>query len=975
MPLPKQFDSAEAESRLYEAWEKEGCFQPSGKGEPFCVVIPPPNVTGSLHMGHALNTTLQDILVRFERMRGKDVLWQVGTDHAGIATQMVVERQMAEKGEKRTDLSREEFIERVWEWKAESGGKIQNQFRRLGASVDWSRERFTMDEGLSAAVRKVFVQLYEEGLIYRAKRLVNWDPKLVTAISDLEVETREVQGHMWHVKYPLAGGETYEYVETDADGNETLRETRDYIAIATTRPETMLGDGAVAVHPDDQRYAPLVGKLCEVPVGPKEHRRLIPIITDEYPDPDFGSGAVKITGAHDQNDYGVAKRAGIPLYRLMDEHAAMRADGAPYAEEVEKAAALREQSGEPDEAAVDAINLVPDALRGLGRYDARKQVVAQCEAEGTLIRVEDKTIQQPFGDRSGVVIEPMLTDQWWVDAAKIAGPAIEAVRSGKTRFVPENWDKTYYQWMENIEPWCISRQLWWGHRVPVWYGIDSSSKNKKAAAGDFRVWFCAETEEAAIQQASDYFGKPVKIASSKKSLVREMMEDPGNNENMGWADVHTMYIYQDPDVLDTWFSSALWPFSTLGWPEETSELQRFYPTAVLSTAFDIIFFWVARMMMMGLHFQKEVPFKEVYIHAIVRDEHGQKMSKSKGNVVDPLGWMDAYGTDALRFCLAAQATQGRDLNLSEQRVEGYRNFRTKIWNAARFVEMNEASVPEGFDPAALKLPLNRWIAHEATEARAQVTSALEAYRFDDAAQAAYRFTWNLYCDWALELSKPILNGEDTAAKEETKATLAWALGRILVLLHPFMPFVTEELWAQTGERDGFLMLQDWSAPDFRDEAAAGDVRFAIDLISEIRSLRAEMNVPPSARLPLVALGADAETQRRLTDQAPALRQLARVEEITLADTPPQGAAQIVTGGVTYALPVAEHIDLSAELARLEKEIGKTESEIGKIDKKLANEKFVSRAPKEVVEEQHTRRADFSATLDKLQAAKARLEAM
>ncbi|WP_031553888.1 valine--tRNA ligase [Parvularcula oceani] len=1001
MPLPKQFDSADVESRLYEAWEKGGCFKPSGKGEPFCVVIPPPNVTGSLHMGHALNTTLQDILVRFERMRGKDVLWQVGTDHAGIATQMVVERQMAEKGEKRTDLSREEFIERVWEWKAESGGKIQNQFRRLGASVDWSRERFTMDEGLSAAVRKVFVQLYEEGLIYRAKRLVNWDPKLVTAISDLEVETREVQGHMWHVKYPLAGGETYEYVETDADGNETLRETRDYIAIATTRPETILGDGAVAVHPDDQRYAPLVGKLCEVPVGPKEHRRLIPIITDEYPDPDFGSGAVKITGAHDQNDYGVAKRAGIPLYRLMDEHASMRADGAPYAEEVEKAAALRDQDGEPDEAAVDAINLVPDDLRGLDRYGARWEVIGQCEAEGTLIRVEDKTIQQPFGDRSGVVIEPMLTDQWWVDAEKMAGPAIEAVRSGKTRFVPENWDKTYYQWMENIEPWCISRQLWWGHRVPVWYGPSLRKSMGKPSSDALEQWkrgelsmedmlmsgegpermipdhgtkkvFCAESSEKAFAMMREYYPTDYQIGTvelegrSIDDIVHQLAEKGRPN---------LIPVYQDEDVLDTWFSSALWPFSTLGWPEETSELERFYPTAALSTAFDIIFFWVARMMMMGLHFQKEVPFKEVYIHAIVRDEHGQKMSKSKGNVVDPLGWMDTYGTDALRFCLAAQATQGRDLNLSEQRVEGYRNFRTKIWNAARFVEMNEASVPEGFDPAALKLPLNRWIAHEATEARAQVTSALEAYRFDDAAQAAYRFTWNLYCDWALELSKPILNGEDAAAKEETKATLAWALDRILVLLHPFMPFVTEELWAQTGERDGFLMLEDWSAPDLRDEAAAGDVRFAIDLISEIRSLRAEMNVPPSARLPLVALGADAETQRRLKDQAPALRQLARIEDITLADTPPQGAAQIVTGGVTYALPVAEHIDLSAELARLEKEIGKTESEIGKIDNKLANEKFVSRAPKEVVDEQHTRRADFTATLEKLQAAKARLEAM
>ena len=940
LTLPKTFDHAEAEQRLYAAWEAAGCFKPSGTGEPFCIVIPPPNVTGSLHMGHALNNTLQDVLVRFNRMRGKNVLWQVGTDHAGIATQMVVERQMAERQDpSRHDIGREAFIEKVWEWKAESAGTIQRQLRRLGASCDWSRERFTMhnpadpddpNEQMARAVRKVFVELYNEGLIYRDKRLVNWDPKLLTAISDLEVENRDTPGHMWHVKYPLADGQTYEYVEKDEDGNVTLRETRDYISIATTRPETMLGDGAVAVHPDDERYAPIVGKLCEIPVGPKEHRRLIPIITDEYPDPDFGSGAVKITGAHDFNDYEVAKRNNIPLYRLMDQHAAMRADGAPYAEESAKAMRIAKE-GLSDADDVDAINLVPDEYRGLDRYEARKRVVADVEADGLLIQIEDKQIQQPFGDRSNVVIEPMLTDQWYVDAATMAKPARAAVEQGETRFVPETWTKTYYQWLDNIQPWCISRQLWWGHQIPVWYGTDGQA-------------FCAMSEEDALAQAQAHYG--------------------------GYAE-----LVQDEDVLDTWFSSALWPFSTLGWPDETEELKTFYPTATLSTAFDIIFFWVARMMMMGMHFQKEAPFKDVYIHAIVRDEHGQKMSKSKGNVIDPLIKMDEYGTDSLRFTLAAMAAPGRDVKLADSRIEGYRNFRTKLWNAARFCQMNECAVPEGFDPAGVSLPLNQWIIHEVCAAEGAIVEALEAYRFNDAASAVYQFTWNIFCDWFLEFAKPVFQGDDETAKAETRATAAWTLDRILILLHPFMPFVTEELWAQTADRDDFVMRATWQGPGIENSEAAADLNWVIALVSEIRSVRTEMNVPPGARLPLVAVGADDALTKRLGNFSELVKRLARIETIDAADTAPAGAAQIVVDGVTYALPIADFIDLDAEKARLTKDIDKTTSEIDKIDKKLSNQNFVVKAPPEVVEEQHTRRADFTATREKLEAALARLEAL
>ena len=935
--LEKNFDFAEAEKRIYEAWEASGAFQPHGDGAPFTIVIPPPNVTGSLHMGHALDNTLQDVLVRFQRMRGRRTLWQPGTDHAGIATQMVVERQLAEKQEpSRRDMGREAFVERVWKWRHESGGEIINQLKRLGATCDWSRERFTMGDDGSAedqmvkAVMKVFVDLYNEGLIYRDKRLVNWDPKFETAISDLEVENTEVDGHFWHFKYPLAGGESYEYVEKDEDGNVTLRETRDYISIATTRPETMLGDGAVAVHPSDERYAPIVGKLCEIPVGPKEHRRLIPIITDEHPDPDFGSGAVKITGGHDFNDYDVARRNDIPMYRLMDWRGAMRGDGAPYAEEVAKAKAIVESGETPDANHVDGINLVPEEYRGLDRFEARKKVVADIDAEGLMIAVEDKKIMQPFGDRSGVVIEPMLTDQWFADAKTLAAPAIEAVKSGKTKFVPENWAKTYFQWMNNIQPWCISRQLWWGHRIPAWYGPNGEI-------------FVAHSEADARLEAEKRLGDGVELT-------------------------------QDEDVLDTWFSSALWPFSTLGWPNETPELEAHYPNSVLVTGFDIIFFWVARMMMMGLYTQKEAPYPEIFIHGLVVDEKGQKMSKSKGNGVDPLVVIDKFGADALRFSLCAQAAQGRNVRISEARVEGYRNFSTKLWNAARFAEMNEVKPNAGFDPASATLTLNQWIVHEANECASAVTRELEAYRFNDAAGAIYRFTWNVFCDWYLELAKPVFQGDGETAKEETRAACAFALGHILKLLHPFMPFVSEELWNKLGY-EGALVTTAWpqAGKTLESATAAEEMQWAIDLISSIRSVRQEMNVPVGAKIPLQFIGGGDKAAALLRTHDEVLKRLARLSDVTIADAAPKGAVQIVHDDGIAALPVADFIDLDAEKARLAKEQAKAEKEIATIDKKLGNAKFVERAPAEVVEEQKTRRAGYEAELEKLNGARKRLQ--
>jgi valyl-tRNA synthetase len=875
--LEKTFDPAAAEPRLYDAWEKSGAFQPSDAPEGFSIVIPPPNVTGSLHIGHALNNTLQDVLIRFKRMQGKAALWLPGTDHAGIATQMVVERQLAEHQINRRDLGRETFVDKVWAWKAESGGTIINQLRRLGASADWTRERFTLDEGLSAAVRKVFVQLYKEGLIYRDKRLVNWDPHFQTAISDLEVEQREQDGSYWHFAYALS----------DGSGE---------IVVATTRPETMLGDTAVAVHPDDERYKALIGKTVRLPIVGRE----IPIVADDYADPEKGSGAVKITPAHDFNDFQVGKRHDLPQINILDAFGRVNENGGEY--------------------------------EGQDRFAARKAIVARAEEEGWLRGIEKTRHVVPHGDRSGVVIEPWLTDQWYVDAKTVAQPAIKAVENGDTVFEPKNWEKTYFEWLRNIEPWCISRQLWWGHRIPAWFDEDGNI-------------YVEETEEAA------------KAAAGGKALR------------------------QDEDVLDTWFSSALWPFSTMGWPEETADLKRFYPTDTLVTGFDIIFFWVARMMMMGLHFMGEVPFRRVFINALVRDASGAKMSKSKGNVMDPLGLVDKYGADALRFTLVAMSGQGRDIKLSEQRIEGYRNFGTKLWNAARFTQMNECVRVEGFDPASVKETVNRWIRGEAVKTAAEVTRAIDACAFDDAANALYRFIWNVYCDWYLELTKPILGGSDEAARAETKAMVAWTLDLILRLLHPVSPFITEELWDKLAEsgppRQGLLITEQW--PDLPqswiDASAEAEIGWLVNLVGEIRSVRAEMNVPPGARPPLAVVGANAETSARLVRHRDLITTLGRLESIEEASAAPAGSVPFLAGEATASLVIAGLIDLAAEQARLTKGVAGLDSDIGKLAGKLGNADFIARAKEEIVEETREKLAEAEAAKAKLLAALSRLEAV
>ncbi len=901
--LDKTFSPQEAEERLYRLWEESGAFKAGGPegAKPYCIVIPPPNVTGSLHMGHALNNTLQDALIRFERMRGKDVLWQPGLDHAGIATQMIVERQLAAEGNiGRREMGREAFIERIWKWKGESGGTIIGQLRRLGASCDWSRERFTLDEGLSKAVLKVFVELYRQGLIYRDKRLVNWDPKLQTAVSDLEVENIEVKGHFWHFRYPLADGVTYQWPLTDEEGNPAGHETRNYIVVATTRPETMLGDTGVAVNPEDERYKPLIGKFVELPlVG-----RRIPIVADEHADPEQGSGAVKITPAHDFNDFEVGKRQGLEQINILTTDGRLN-------------------------------DAVPQKYRGLDRFEARKHVVMDIEALGLLDRIEDKIVMVPHDEKSKmVVIEPYLTDQWYVDAATLAKPAIAAVERGATTFVPKNWEKTYFEWMRNIQPWCISRQLWWGHRIPAWYGPDGHI-------------FVAYSDQEAAADAAKHYGKPVELT-------------------------------RDEDVLDTWFSSALWPFSTLGWPDETPELKRYYQTDVLVTAFDIIFFWVARMMMMGLHFKQEVPFHTVYIHAIVRDEKGQKMSKTKGNVVDPLELIDAYGADALRFTLAAMAAQGRDIKLATSRVEGYRNFGTKIWNAARFCEMNECARVEGFDPAALTQTVNKWIVGEAARTTAEITEALETYRFNEAAGAAYKFVWNVYCDLYLEFIKPLLMGTDEVAKAEARATAAWTLDQILLMLHPFMPFITEELWQRTAEpgpkRETMLVKAAWPGlAGLGDAAADAEMNWVTRFIAEVRSVRAEMNVPAGARIALLIKGASADSLARLERHRDVIQRLARLETVDATDAIPDGAVQLVLDEATLILPLKGVIDVAAETARLKKEVGKLADEVKKIDAKLGNAKFLAGAPEQVVEEQRERKADAEAAMAKFAEALKRLE--
>ncbi len=888
--LDKTYTPAALEARIYENWEKNGCFE-AGRvpdAAPYTIVIPPPNVTGSLHMGHALNNTLQDILCRFERMRGRDVLWQVGTDHAGIATQMVVERQLAERGKQnRREIGREAFIEQVWQWKEESGSTITRQLRRLGASCDWSRERFTMDAGLSKSVLQTFITLYEQNLIYKNKRLVNWDCALLTAISDLEVETREITGHLWHFNYPLEDGSGH-------------------ITVATTRPETMLGDSGVAVHPDDTRFSHLIGQNVVLPIV----GRKIPIIADSYADPEQGSGAVKITPAHDFDDFEVGKRNNLALINMFDQHACVDLSDAAF----------------DDMPASDR-----KSWHGLPREAARERVVAALEKLGLLNKIDDHVLMVPFGDRSGQIIEPWLTDQWYVNAAELAKPALAAVKRGDTKFVPQNWEKTYFDWMENIQPWCISRQLWWGHQIPAWYAPDGKI-------------FVAESEAQAQAKADAHYGEPT-------SLTR------------------------DEDVLDTWFSSALWPFSTLGWPEQTPELKRHYKTDVLVTGFDIIFFWVARMMMMGLHFMEEVPFHTIYIHALVRDEAGAKMSKSKGNVIDPLDLIDTYGADALRFTLAAMAAMGRDIKLSESRVAGYRNFGTKLWNAARFCEMNGCFTANDFDPAQAQTPLTQWLVGEAVRTQNAVTQALENYRFNDAANHVYHFIWHSFCDWYVELAKPILQKEGTAEKKHLQAASRWALEQALHLLHPFMPFVTEELWHKTGTRQADLMLDAWPNLDSEliDSSADAQIDWLIAMIGEIRSIRAELNVPASAQISLMLIAPKQMIKTRLKEHGQILQKLARLSEVTTPDTPPkQGAVQSVVAGTTLALLLDDVIDFATERARLTKEIGKVEGEIKKLSNKLNNDGFLAKAPKDVVAENRSRLNEEEARRDKLQAALNRL---
>ncbi|MFA7275953.1 MAG: valine--tRNA ligase [Pseudobdellovibrionaceae bacterium] len=879
--LDKIFDHTQIEKHRYQKWEDSGLFEcdPKSPQQSFCIMMPPPNVTGTLHMGHAFTMTLQDILTRYHRMKGKDALWMPGTDHAGIATQMVVERKLEAEGQSRRAMGREAFLEKVWEWKEYSGGTITNQLRRLGATPDWSRERFTMDEGLNKAVRKVFVELHKQGLIYKDKRLVNWDPKLLTSISDLEVNQKEIKGHMYYIKYPIEGQEER------------------FITIATTRPETMLGDTAIIVNPDDERYADLIGKFAILPlVG-----RPLKIIADSYVDPEFGTGAMKVTPAHDFNDFEIGRRHKLEMISILDIYAKINGN-------------------------------VPEEYRGLDRYDARKKILAELEEQDLLERVDNITHMVPYGDRSDTVVEPLLTEQWYCDAPTLAKPALEAVETGKTVFVPKQWENTYYEWMRNIQPWCISRQLWWGHQIPAWYDEDGKV-------------YVAETAEEAQTQA----GAGVKLR-------------------------------RDEDVLDTWFSSALWPFSTLGWPEKTDDLAKYYPGDVLITGFDILFFWVARMMMMGIHFMGEVPFKTVYMHALVRDAKGQKMSKSKGNVIDPLEIIEKYGTDALRFCLTAMAAQGRDVRLSEDRIEGYRNFATKLWNAARYCEMNGCNPNPDFTPDKATQTVNRWIISAVMDAQKEIDKNMAEFRFNDAAGAIYQFVWGTFCDWYLEFTKPLLGegNSNAALKQETRDTIGWVLDQILVLLNPFMPYITEELYESIAVRpkDALLMGQKWPSYDaalYAPEAKT-QIEWVIKMISEIRSVRADMNVPASAKISMLIKDTAAQTDKQLETFGEIICRMARLEKIEKAVSVPKGSIQTIVDEATIILPIAEIIDLDKERERLRKEIEKLQVNIGKIDLKLSDEKFVSNAPAEIIAEQRSRRADNETVLHKLTQALKQLEA-
>jgi valyl-tRNA synthetase len=925
--LDKTFNPGEVERRIYAQWQESGAFRAGRRpdAEPFCIMIPPPNVTGRLHIGHALNNTLQDSLARFERMRGKDVLWQPGTDHAGIATQLVVERQLAERQQSRVAMGREKFLEAVWKWKAESGGAISEQLRRLGASADWSRERFTMDEGLSRAVVKVFVELHREGLIYKDKRLVNWDPRLQTAVSDLEVENIEVKGHLWYIKYPIE----------NAPGQ--------FIIVATTRPETMLGDTAVAVHPDDARYKDLVGKNVIVPLA----NRHIPIVADEHSDPEKGTGAVKITPGHDFNDFEVGKRHNLPLINILNRDGTLN-------------------------------DAVPQAYRGKDRFDARKEIVADLEALELIEKIEPITHSVPHDEKlKTTVLEPYLTEQWYLNVAPLAEKAIRAVEDNRTRIIPEQWEGVYFNWLRNIHPWCISRQVWWGHQIPAWYGptkwndtpaifrpqLPDGLEASFVYNRDRPKIFVAESELGALALARDYYGVEVRV----------------NGDETDWSGIyatHKIRLRRDEDVLDTWFSSALWPFSTLGWPDETTELKRFYPTSVLITGFDIIFFWVARMMMMGLYFMKDVPFRTVFIHTRVLDEKGQKMSKTKGNVVDPLELIDEFGADALRFTLALAAGQGRDMRIGPARVEVNRNFATKIWNAARFCEMNGCVTRDDFDPARVSHTVNKWIVGETARAAAEVTAAFESHRFNEVAAAAYRFVWDVFCDWYLEFIKPLLNGTDEGAKAEARMTAAWVRDRVLALLHPYMPFITEELWARTANGSRLSLLIEGPWPELshlpRHESARTEMQWVIDLVSGVRSIRAEMNVPPSARIALVLKDANVETRARLERNRDIILTLARLESIGATDTLPKGSAQFVLGEAVAALPLGDVIDFAKERIRLEKELKRAEDEIARFDAKLSNEQFVSRAPEDVLTEQREKRAEASALALRLKEAVSRL---